>query len=89
MLDLTAASSPDEFGNEFTDFSALDEAFGGPSLPLLKPLESVAEAAPGVEGTQRGDEDQEKRVDLCELRVQMNALEGPRTFLIAIFPHAS
>lgn len=82
MLDLTAASSPDDFGNELTDFSALDEAFGGPSIPAPKPQEPVAEAAPGAtEGARRGDEDQEKRVDLCELKVQMNALEGPRKLL--------
>lgn len=93
MLDLTAASSPDDFANEFTDFSALDEAFGGPLMPAQKSQVSVAEAAPGAaEGGRRGDDDQEQRVDLCELRVQMNAMEGPRKTLIQqvrVFPPSS
>lgn len=80
MLDLTSASSPDDFSNDFTDFSALDEAFGGPSVPppvpiVEPPTEGVVQQGERASG---GDDDHEKKVDLCEVRVQMNALEGPR-----------
>lgn len=64
-----------DFG--MTDFSALDEAFGGIASPEKKPeiLPDVAE-----EVVQRGGQHGERRIELSELRIEMTAQEGPRAF---------
>ncbi|KAK4058635.1 GTPase-activating protein [Microbotryomycetes sp. JL221] len=85
----TAASSPDDFNNDFTDFSALDEAFG-----------STAKNSPANEGgedqTSRDEMDGFERVfsndeltrmiNMTEVKLEMMAPDGPRVTMKQLPP---
>ncbi|KAM0792603.1 hypothetical protein ACM66B_005264 [Microbotryomycetes sp. NB124-2] len=96
FINNTAASSPDDFNNDFADFSALDEAFGTATKPSPVDVDVVAS---GVGQDGGGDDDEttkfvasvesdelSRRTELSEVRIEMMAVDGPRVVIKSLAP---
>ncbi|KAK4053182.1 GTPase-activating protein [Microbotryomycetes sp. JL201] len=90
---MTAASSPDDFSNDFADFSALDEAFGTTAKP--SPANDAAETQAGQQDgndeTVTFEEPVKKDsiirlIDLTELKIEMMLPDGPRVIIRQLPP---